>query len=718
MLSSRLFRLAVWLIPVVGIALFLGIAPAADDDALKVLPIDPKGGNPRKMLSDYLLQQCKLQFDARRQTVAKLTTGEEVKKRQEEVKAKFIQAIGGFPERTPLNAKVAGTEKRDGYSVERVIYESRPNHHVTGNLYLPEGKGPFPGVIVPCGHSANGKGSEAYQRVCILLAKNGIAALIYDPIGQGERYQLLDPPGKPVTGSTNEHTLVGVGALLVGRCTASYRIWDGIRSLDYLASRPEIDPKRLGCTGNSGGGTLTSYLMALDERIYAAAPSCYVTSLERLFATLGPQDAEQNIPGQVAFGMEHADYLTLRAPRPTLLLLASQDFFDLQGSWTTFREAKQIYGLMGFSERVDAAEYNTKHGYGKGQRESCVRFMRRWLLGVDDAVVEGQFTTAKDKDIQCTRTGQVLEDFKGKSVFDLNADREKELSVQRAKFIAGNKPEDVVKEVRRLIGLPESIKASALVHSTPPIKRDGYQITKVYTETEPGITVPMLLFSPDKGGPSPLILYIHEQGKTAEAGAGGACEKLVKAGNRVLAMDPRGLGETAPGTLNPSKPGFFGMDFTATFLAMHLNRPLLGQKVYDVLSVVESLQKDPQLANNISSLEAVGVGSAGPIILHAAAIDGRIKKVTLEKSLVSWSAVTRMTITQNQLSNVVPGALKVYDLPDLATMIAPRTLTIKESVDPQLKTVSQAALDDAYKGCKESFAKQKAEKQLTLQAAP
>ena len=171
-------------------------------------------------------------------------------------------------------------------------------------------------MLVPCGHSANGKASETYQRICILLAKNGMAALCYDPIGQGERIQRLDAAGKPAIreGSTTEHTMAGIGALLVGRQVASYRIWDGFRALDYLASRPEIDPARLGCTGNSGGGTMTAYLMALDDRIAVAAPSCYITSLERLFATIGPQDAEQNITGQVAAGMDHADYVTMRAP--------------------------------------------------------------------------------------------------------------------------------------------------------------------------------------------------------------------------------------------------------------------------------------------------------------------------------------------------------------------------------------------------------------------
>src|SRR6185503_13286875 len=162
-------------------------------------------------------------------------------------------------------------------------------------------------------------------------------------------------------------------------------------------------PKRLGCTGNSGGGTLTSYLMALDDRIYAAAPSCYVTSLERLFATLGPQDAEQNITGQVAIGLEHADYLTLRAPKPTLICAATRDFFDIQGTWTTFREAKRTYGLLGFGERVDLFESDSGHGFPRSQRVATLRFMRRWLLDRDDALTEQDISIVKDAELQCTR---------------------------------------------------------------------------------------------------------------------------------------------------------------------------------------------------------------------------------------------------------------------------------------------------------------------------
>ncbi len=345
-----------------------------------------------------------------------------------------------FPTRLPLTPRRSDGNSATATAIEKVIYESRPQHHVTATLYLPDGKGPFPGVLMPIGHSNNGKAAESIQRGAILLARNGMAVLAYDPIGQGERRQLLDRQGKPaIPSGTTEHTLVGIGALLVGQNTATYRIWDGIRSLDYLASRPEIDARKIGCTGCSGGGTLTAYLMALDERIAAAAPSCYITSLERLFATIGPQDAEQNITGQVAAGMEHADYLTLRAPRPTLICAASRDFFDIQGTWTSFREAKLIYGLLGFGERVDLFESDSGHGFPRSQREATLRFMRRWLLDKDEALTETAFPIVKDAELQCTRTGQVLEDFKGKSVFHLNAERAEKLAAQRAERWKGQK---------------------------------------------------------------------------------------------------------------------------------------------------------------------------------------------------------------------------------------------------------------------------------------
>ncbi len=661
----------------------------------------------RRMLQDYLLSQAQKHFDARRAVIAGLKTPDDIHKRQKQLRDWFIESLGGFPEKTPLNAQIVGKELRDGYRIEKLICESRPQHHVTATLYLPEGKGPFPGVLMPIGHSTNGKAADYVQRGAILLAKNGLAVLTYDPIGQGERRQLLDRQGKAaIPGSTTEHTLTGIGALLVGQNTATYRIWDGIRSLDYLVSRPEIDATRIGCTGCSGGGTETSYLMALDERITAAAPSCYVTSLERLFATIGPQDAEQNITGQVAAGLEHADYLFLRAPRPTLICAATRDFFDIQGTWTSFREAKRTYGLLGFGERVDLFESDTGHGFPRSQREATVRFMRRWLLGKDDTATEPDFPIVKDAELQCTRTGQVLEDFKGKSVFHFNAERAELLAKKRGKRQLDQKTPDLLKEVAQVIGVTLPVRAAASVE--PGNVKAVKNGTRLLFKTEPGIIVPGVLLLPETEKPGPLVIHLNATDRAADPSQ-PQLRELLGAGSRVLTLDLRGLGETAPGTAK--QPSHFGVDFKEAYLGLHLNRPLLGQRTSDVLAVIEALAS----RSGYKEFVLIGPGKAGPVALHAAALEPRIKGLILDRSLASWTSVVLTPISFDQLTNVVPGVLAVYDLPELAATLAPRQLTIRQPADPTGKALDKEMAERIYAPVREAYRRSKAEAELKLE---
>jgi cephalosporin-C deacetylase-like acetyl esterase len=692
-------------------ALGLFSLPVTADDDLTILKPGPGDVPLSRWLYTYLEGQAKVHFDARRTAIAAIKTMGDVNRRQTELKAKFYEALGELPaEKTPLHPRVTGTLKRDGYTVEKVVYESRPGHHITALLYIPKGTPPFPGVLVPCGHSDNGKAAEAYQRISILLAKNGMAALCYDPIGQGERIQWLDERGKPaVNGGTTEHTLAGLGALLVSRSAAGYRFWDGVRSLDYLASRPEVDPTRLGCTGNSGGGTETAYLMALDDRIAAAAPSCYITSLERLFATIGPQDAEQNITGQVAFGMEHADYVTLRAPKPTLISAGTRDFFDIRGAWDTYQEVKRLYCTIGFGERVDLFESDEPHGFTEPRRQSCMRWMRRWLLGKDDAAVETDFPIDADQDIQCTKTGQVLSEYHDVSVFDLNAERARTLTAYRASLHQAIGPSGLINEIRKVLALPKTAP-EVIVDRRKPIHRDGYTIDKWAIQTEPGVEVPLLLFRSDSpGAGKPLVVYI---GASRElAAVGGTIEKQVKAGESVALFEPRGMGETAPGGPGAPRSGAFGGDIKEAFLALHLNRPLLGQRVYDVLQAFRALdQKD--------GFHLIGIGSGGTIALHAAALEPKVARLTLERPIISWTSVASNKSKRGDLADVVPGALRLYDLPELAATLAPRALTIRSPLDPSGKAVTQDEIDKTYILCKKTYDAASADTNLVLQAAP
>jgi len=690
------------------LALGAATAPVVAQDDLDVLtaPSD-------RMLYEYLLRDAQTHFDARRAAVAELKTPEAIQGRQKALKAKFLDALGDLPERTPLNARVVGKQQRDGYRVEKVIFESRPNHHVTAALYLPEGDGPHPGVLVPCGHSATGKAAEPYQRISILLAKNGLAALCYDPIGQGERAQLLDDQGKPaVGGSTNEHSLVGVGALLVGSNVATHRIWDGFRAMDYLAERPEIDPNRLGCAGCSGGGTLTAYLMTLDDRIQAAALSCYITSLERLFATIGPQDGEQNITGQVAFGMEHADYVTMRAPKPTLLAVGTLDFFDIDGAWDSFREAKLTYGRLGHAERVDLVESYHPHSYSKAHREATTRWMRRWLLGVDDAPTEGDFPIVDVAELQCTESGQVLADFQGRSAFDLNAERARELADERQKRSTDADPAKLLQEVERRIALKTRPANAPPIRDAGEVQKNGLRVRKLVLQTEPGIEVPALWVDPAEpaGEKAPLVVVIgHDRAAAFEPD--GIVGRWTGRGCSVLLLDPRGMGETAP---NPRyhKTQDFGPDSQEVFLALHLDRPLLGQRVFDVLAALDAL--GDQIGDGV---HLVGVGDGGPIALHAAALDPRIGELTLEGSILSWTEAAESSRPRRQLSNVVPGALLAYDLPDLAASLAPRPLTIASPVSASGEPASEADLGSFAESPRRAYQTQGAEGNLTIRPA-
>jgi len=642
---------------------------AALADDLTVL-----GGKNDLLLHDYIMKHVNSQYEARRAAVkVALESRETILQRQKRLRDDFCEMIGPLPEKTPLNAKVVGAVNCGGYRIERVIYESRPGHHVTANLYLPtKGRPPFPGVLVPCGHSDNGKAAEVYQSVSILLAKNGLVALIFDPIGQGERLQLLDAPRN----GTTTHTLLGLGALLVGLNTGNYRLWDGIRSLDYLASRPEVDPKRLGCTGNSGGGTMTTWLMAADDRIGVAAPSCFVTSLERMLAVRPPPDGEQLWPRQGACGIEHTDFITMRAPKPTRILAAERDFFPFDGTQEAYREAADVYGVLGQLERVDLFSYDDGHGFSQPRRQAAVQWMRRWFLDDPREIVEAAHTLQQDADLQVTRTGQVVREYVDEvTIQSLNLQRARRLAASREAFWTTTDRDVCLAEVRRLIGFRPNL-AKASVTTKGMVRREGYRIEKLVIHREDELPIPALLFVPDKCPVKlPATLYVDGRGKAVDAQLHGPIERLVRQQRIVLSIDVRGYGETADDPKkNPSK--FFNVEFRTAALAIHIGRPLVGQRAEDVVAALDILTARDDIDRG--QIELVGVERAGPVALHAAALDRRFAGVVVRSEIRSWiDDVVAKPLQPDLFGHVVPGALEKYDLADLERVIAPRPVRIE-----------------------------------------
>ncbi|NUP98634.1 MAG: acetylxylan esterase, partial [Armatimonadetes bacterium] len=338
-----------------------------------------------------------------------LTTPAAVAARQSWVRETVQRMIGPFPARCDLDPRVTGGFDRADYRVELVIFDSRPGFPVTATLYVPRGDGPFPAVVVPCGHSANGRMVEGYQRAHIGFVKQGFVVLAYDPISQGERIQYLDDAGQPTIGNCcHEHCMAGNQLALTGGSMANIRIWDGIRAHDYLLTRGEVDPQRVAVAGNSGGGTLSTFLLCLDERYAAGSPNCYITTLVHRIATRMAADSEQQFVPMLLEGIDHADLLLPAAPKPVQIGAALRDFFPIDGTRRTTADLQRVYEVLGAGDKMTIATTDNVHGWDKTLREAATMWFNRHLRGVDEPYEEPDFPVEDDPTLFATRTGQVL----------------------------------------------------------------------------------------------------------------------------------------------------------------------------------------------------------------------------------------------------------------------------------------------------------------------
>ncbi len=633
------------------------------DETKKDLQVLESGGHT--LLRDYLLREIHRQYDARRKRVQRaLSSRESVLEYQEELRRAYQQLLGSFPEKTPLNAKVTGVIDVDGYRIEKVVYESRPRFYVTANLYVPtHGDPPYPGVLVPCGHSLAGKGYAAYQSIGILLAKNGFVALIYDPMGQGERQQLPDGPRH----AGSRHKLLNVNSIPVGRNFVHYSAWDGVRSIDYLLSRPEVDrSKPVGVTGNSGGGGQTMFLMALDERVGPAGPSCHITALERNFVLGGAGDGCQSPPNTGALGFEHPDFFWLRAPKQSIILAAERDYKDITFTRKTFREVHQAFELLGQPDAADLFVYDDTHAFSKPRREAAVRWMRRWLLHDPRPVTEPKLRLQPEKAMRATKSGQILQGFDDAvSLVDINLSFARESATARRQFWKTHSRDECLIHIRRLLALREPVGAVS-DERKGVVQRKDCRIEKLVIQRTSEPPIPALLFTTSEPRARlPVTIYVDGRGKSADSQPGGAIEAIVARGRVVLSIDFRGCGETADeGGRAPYSKG----DHRTAMWSLHIGRPLLGQRVEDVLTAADALSQRSDIDSR--QMELVGVGKGGPVALHAVALDSRFSSVTLRNSIHSWiDDVIAKPLESDTIGSVIPGALVTYDLPDLVELL-------------------------------------------------
>jgi len=668
--SSWAFSRRQWL-QVIGLQTFsLGLIDrlaegAAGEEQTPPASLPPLNRFPR-MVQEHFVERVRAAEQTGLKAQAGLKTRADAETYVQEVRKKIQLCFGPFPEKTPLNPRVTGTVERDAYKIEKVIFESRPQFLVTANLYIPKGKKfPLPGVVGSCGHSTNGKAAEAYQAFAQGLARMGYVVLIFDPIGQGERLQYThqDAKTRPRPG-VGEHLHAGNQQFLVGEFFGSWRAWDGIRALDYLLSRSEVDPKQVGITGNSGGGTMTTWLCGVEQRWTMAAPSCFVTTFRRNLENELPADTEQCPPRALALHLDHADLLAALAPKPVIILAKERDFFDARGAEEAYQRLKRLYGLLGAEDNVKLFIGPTDHGYSQENREAMYQWFNR-VTQVSDARVEPKLTIDKDETLWCTPKGQVA-DLKSRTIFSFTEDKSKALAQKRTKL----SEEDLKQAVASVLKLPErtGVPEYRILRPSGGRKYPKPHATTYAVETERGVFSLVYRLSEQRHDSRPpreqtrAILYVAHHSSDAELRDEPLVAELLKDEPRsaFYTCDVRGIGESRPDTCGQNQfltP--YGSDYFYAIHALMLDRPYVGQKTFDVLRVLDWLK-----SHGHKDVHLVGKGWGSTPAAFAALFTDFVAQVTLKNALTSYRDIAESESYTWPLSALVPGALTKFDLPD------------------------------------------------------
>ena len=581
---------------------------------------------------------------------------------------KMIRAVGGFPERTPLNARTTGRIARDGYVVEKVLFESMPGLYVSANLFLPDDpafKAPYPAVVMSCGHAIKeGKDSSTYQRACVLAVKRGLAAFMFDPYEQGERRELTELIG------CHAHNLIGLKAMLLGWSMPMLRLWDGIRAVDYVETRPEIDKEKIGYMGQSGGGTMSALMTAVDWRLKATAPSCYLTSFGYLCRIDGPQDAEQNIFGQLAFGLNHTGYVLLPDTKVCVTGRYS-DMFPWGGAAQLGRTVADVAAMLGNADHYAMNFAPGPHGWTESTMTASADWMCAWLkdkkdlLPLDMSEYCALDIGHSEKRVDCgipfgeSRVTPEYCTTKVKGSRSIHAILKDRLAAFQAKR-ARRTDAETAALVKRLAVIRDPAEAKVIVKTVSESVTNGVKTTRLAFMYPNALALPAVLLEGEKADDAkPPVLMASAKGRAVFAEEAAAC---LQRGERVLVADVTGTGDIGR-DLHP----FYGANDTpeeGTAVMLYLmGESMVGRRASDLLMIADWLKKAYGVAPRLVARDSVAIAAA-----HASAADrAAFASVAIADAPLGWTEF--VTTTDRQLvfryAWCVNGALEFYDWPDL-----------------------------------------------------
>jgi dienelactone hydrolase len=614
-----------------------------------------------RCLPDYLAALAREAYERREASLAKLTNADMIRARQSWVRATFWQLTGGMPDRTVLNTRTVAAFERPGYKVEKLVYESEPGLVIPANLYIPtNGNPPYPGVLFQMGHSPNGKAADPYQKCCQGLARLGYVVLAFDPMGQGERIY-YPKPGANVTRLSSvdaEHTHAGRQMLLAGISATRMQTWDAVRSLDVLASHPSVDPKRLASTGQSGGGTLTMFLIAVDDRLACAAVSSGNTE-NFAYADWNPpgpvDDAEQNFVGSGPLGFDRWDTLYPMAPKPLWIGVSARDFFGtyspnyLDNGRLEFAKLKRVYERLGAADRIAWYETPLPHALSHDMRVQIYNFFERWLKGSTRNVAEPDVKPEPDVQLQVGAKGSVVADFGSKTPHRLVVAR------------PIHKREAEGDPLR--VTAPLSQEATVLGRATA----EHGTVEAIEVQSATRVWLPAYVFVPRRESGTVLLL-LEPRGRTAHWRESDLYPQLAAAGITACAFDVRGIGDLWPevGRGNPYYTRGHSSEESYAWASIVLGRPLLSQRITDILAMAGAMRE------RAKRLVLAASGQMAVPALFAAARTNAIDLVYTNGALPSYFSLLEREDYTQPFANFVPGMLDYTDLPAVREQLGTR----------------------------------------------
>ncbi|NND35396.1 MAG: prolyl oligopeptidase family serine peptidase [Saprospiraceae bacterium] len=628
--------------------------------------------DPSNTLYEQLVERSTIQLNARREGLEEKMTAVKWPVYQKEIRKKLEALIGPFPSKTDLNPVIVSTIIKEDFTVEKMYFQSQPGFYVTAALFIPKNISlPAPAILFCSGHAAEGFRSSTYQHMILNYVKKGFIVFAFDPVGQGERYQYFDHEAKTYLQPTREHSYPGNQIFITGISPANYFIWDGIRAIDYLMTRSEVDSTRIGVTGRSGGGTQTAYIMALDDRVAAAAPECYLTTYSKLLRSIGPQDAEQIIKHMLFSGLDLTDLVHVRAPKPTLMVTTTRDIFSIQGARDVYHEARRGYDLIGAPENLIMVEDDAGHASTKKNREATYAFFQKHLNNPgnpSDQLVD----TFRVEELWVTKVGQVAPELSSQTLFTLNKSVSAELNTKR------KGQEDTTinwgglqNQIKRFLNYEGPSNKPEIIYSGATPHQD-HIVEKYLLNKHSGSPIPIIWLKP--GSPTgKTVLLLDALGKNEQAKDQSLAWQMVDAGHHVILADLSGIGELSGG-YGQGDAIMEGVPVNVWYASILTNMPIPTLRAVEIELIRQFIIDEISESDDIHVITTSTLTSD---LLHAECLGSAFKTTILIDPLISFeSLVMTEKYKAKYVMSAVLGSYPLYDLPLLTHFAGDKLLVI------------------------------------------